>query len=181
MIVVAIIGILAAVAIPGFMQYIKNSKTSEAKTNINSVTKGALSYFEEEHVDADGMGASTKKYPEGSATMGTSADASTIGKKTAITASAGSTGSAVWSKLKVNVTAPIYYYYNYTGTTTSGRSRFQISATASLSSAKDSLFCMNGNADGELSALITSDTGADVTVGSITCKANTATPVAFNE
>ena len=29
MIVVAIIGILAAVAIPGFMQYIKSSKTSD--------------------------------------------------------------------------------------------------------------------------------------------------------
>ena len=31
MIGVAIIGILAAVAVPGFMKYIKDSKTSEAK------------------------------------------------------------------------------------------------------------------------------------------------------
>ena len=54
MIVVAIIGILAAVAIPGFMQYIKNSKTSEAKTNLNSIGKGALAWFQAEHYSADG-------------------------------------------------------------------------------------------------------------------------------
>ena len=55
MIVVAIIGILAAVAVPGFMRYIKDSKTSEAKDNMKAIADGALSYFETEH-DYDGKG-----------------------------------------------------------------------------------------------------------------------------
>ncbi|MGM0609250.1 MAG: type IV pilin protein [Candidatus Muiribacteriota bacterium] len=37
MIVVAIIGILAAIAIPNFMQYQLKSKTTEAKTNIGAI------------------------------------------------------------------------------------------------------------------------------------------------
>ncbi|MEZ4468229.1 MAG: prepilin-type N-terminal cleavage/methylation domain-containing protein, partial [bacterium] len=41
MIVVAIIGILAAVAIPAFMRYIRNSKTSEATINLRKIFDGA--------------------------------------------------------------------------------------------------------------------------------------------
>jgi prepilin-type N-terminal cleavage/methylation domain-containing protein len=41
MIVVAIIGILAAVAIPAFLEYMKRSKTTEASLNLNKVGKAA--------------------------------------------------------------------------------------------------------------------------------------------
>ncbi len=54
MIVVAIIGILAAVAIPAFMQYIRRSKTSEATMNIRKVYDGAVTYFTEDHIARDG-------------------------------------------------------------------------------------------------------------------------------
>ena len=64
MIVVAIIGILAAVAIPGFMSYIAKSKTTEANTNLKSIADGALSYWQAEHpADAAGMSVNTKIYP----------------------------------------------------------------------------------------------------------------------
>ena len=46
MIVVAIIGILAAVAIPAFMKYIKKSKNSEAKINVERIYNGSKTYFE---------------------------------------------------------------------------------------------------------------------------------------
>jgi prepilin-type N-terminal cleavage/methylation domain-containing protein len=49
MIVVAIIGILAAVAIPAFINYMKRAKTSEAAVNLKSITEGAMSYFDGEH------------------------------------------------------------------------------------------------------------------------------------
>src|SRR5205814_7177574 len=49
MIVVAIIGILAAVAIPAFMKYIRRSKTTEATMNIRKLFDSSVSYFEEEH------------------------------------------------------------------------------------------------------------------------------------
>ena len=47
MIVVAIIGILAAVAIPAFMEYMKKGKRSEALVQINRLTKSAKAYYVE--------------------------------------------------------------------------------------------------------------------------------------
>ena len=44
MIVVAIIGILAAIAIPNFLRYQLRSKTSEAKTNIGAIRTGLQSF-----------------------------------------------------------------------------------------------------------------------------------------
>jgi type IV pilus assembly protein PilA len=49
MIVVAILGILAALAIPAFIQYVRRSKTAEASTNLNSLFKHAATYFTTEH------------------------------------------------------------------------------------------------------------------------------------
>jgi type IV pilus assembly protein PilA len=49
MIVVAILGILAAVAIPAFINYMKRAKTSEACVNLKSIAEGAMSYYDAEH------------------------------------------------------------------------------------------------------------------------------------
>jgi type IV pilus assembly protein PilA len=49
MIVVAIIGILAAIAIPAFVNYVKRSKTSEAGANLKAMFTGAASYYEREN------------------------------------------------------------------------------------------------------------------------------------
>lgn len=46
MIVVAIIGVLAAVAIPAYMNFTKKAKTAEATTNLGAIYQGARSYFE---------------------------------------------------------------------------------------------------------------------------------------
>src|SRR5262245_44651133 len=61
MIVVAILGILAALAIPAFIGYVRRSKTSEATGNLNSLFKSAASYFSAER-SARGIGASTSSY-----------------------------------------------------------------------------------------------------------------------
>ena len=47
MIVVAIIGILAALAIPDFMKMLAKSKQSEAKTNLGAIFTGQVSYHGE--------------------------------------------------------------------------------------------------------------------------------------
>ena len=47
MIVVAIIGILAAIAIPNFLQFQLRSKTGEAKTNIAAIRTAEEGYFAE--------------------------------------------------------------------------------------------------------------------------------------
>jgi type IV pilus assembly protein PilA len=49
MIVIAIIGILAAIAIPNFLRYQAKTKQSEAKTNLSAVFSEQVSYFGEEN------------------------------------------------------------------------------------------------------------------------------------
>jgi len=49
MIVVAIIGILAAIAIPAFVNYVKRSKTSETGSNLKALFQGAAAYYEAEN------------------------------------------------------------------------------------------------------------------------------------
>ena len=171
MIVVAIIGILAAVAIPGFMQYIKNSKTSEAKTNLNSLTKGALSYYESEHYSKDGLNAYSKQYPLNTkgATAGVAASSNTVGQKsnpvTTISSVKGTGNDAesfeTFKQLNFEIKSPVYYYYYYKSKGMSGSgsettyaiSTFIASATASLSDNQDSLFCLSGDHAGQVTAI----------------------------
>jgi len=47
MIVVAIIGILAAIAIPNFLQFRLKAKTSEAKSNLGAMRSTEVAYFAE--------------------------------------------------------------------------------------------------------------------------------------
>ncbi len=54
MVVLAIIGILASVAIPMLLQYIKKSKVSEVSLNIRKIYDGELSYYAEDHVSTTG-------------------------------------------------------------------------------------------------------------------------------
>ena len=53
MIVVAIIGILAAIAIPNFLKFQAKSKQSEAKSNLGAVFTGELAYFGEQNKYGD--------------------------------------------------------------------------------------------------------------------------------
>ena len=48
MIVVAIIGILSAIAIPAFIGYIRRSKTAEATSNLKLLYTGAAAYYAQE-------------------------------------------------------------------------------------------------------------------------------------
>ena len=64
MIVVAIIGILAAVAIPAFMKYIRRSKTTEAIMNVRRMYDAAVAYYESEHATSDGA-IIRKQFPYG--------------------------------------------------------------------------------------------------------------------
>jgi type IV pilus assembly protein PilA len=55
MVVVAILGILAAIAIPAFIIYVRRSKTAEAGQNLASMFKDAAAYMAQEHADQNLM------------------------------------------------------------------------------------------------------------------------------
>jgi prepilin-type N-terminal cleavage/methylation domain-containing protein len=67
MIVVAIIGILAAVAVPAFTKYIRKSRTAEAVSHLSKEWAGSLTYYEADHMIGGGT-VLTKEFPGPSAT-----------------------------------------------------------------------------------------------------------------
>jgi prepilin-type N-terminal cleavage/methylation domain-containing protein len=54
MIVVAIIGLLAAIAIPAFGRYVRRARTSEAVGQLNRLWLGSITYYEADHFVQNG-------------------------------------------------------------------------------------------------------------------------------
>ena len=113
MIVVAIIGILAAVAIPAFMKYIKKSKTTEARQFVKKIYEGAREYYLD--TPQPGVSPIPAQFP------GT--DGSTEGPTPILTAcctaggkcapSAAQWATPGWNALKFSVDDPSYFAYSY--------------------------------------------------------------------
>ena len=77
MIVVAIIGILAAIAIPNFLRYQAKTKQSEAKSNLGSIFTTMVTYFGEEDTYASSI-ANLGWAPEGTTRYAYSVSAGTV-------------------------------------------------------------------------------------------------------
>jgi prepilin-type N-terminal cleavage/methylation domain-containing protein len=54
MIVVAIVAILAAIAMPSMSRYVKRARTAEALAHLNKIASGAVAYYNTEHADGAG-------------------------------------------------------------------------------------------------------------------------------
>ena len=102
MIVVAILGILAALAIPAFIGYVRRSKTSEATGNLNSLFKSAASYFSQER-SAQGLTGGVASY----CTVGNTTMSPTTPKATKGRFSAGANTNALGFKIAD------FVYYGY--------------------------------------------------------------------
>jgi type IV pilus assembly protein PilA len=123
MIVVAIIGILAAIAIPAFINYVKRSKTSEAGANLKSLFQGAAAYYDAENwqqgmVTVGGTAAASTHCTIGNAAMdGNPSDAKRVIDWQA------ETNAAEFAALNFAAADPLYFDYNVTeadGTTNCG-------------------------------------------------------------
>ena len=130
MIVVAIIGILAAVAIPAFMKYIRRSKTTEATMNIRKLFDSSVSYFEEEHADRTGQ-IVPKQFPTAQlATPAVNGCCGQAGDKCAPGASQWASQS--WNALNFSIDDPHYYWYTYDSLGTDSTSQFTARANGNL-------------------------------------------------
>ena len=124
MIVVAIIGILAAVAIPAFVKYIRKSKSAEAGQNLSKIVQGGVVYFDVDHADSAGN-VLPKCFVNGGA-AGTYVDSNatpTVGccpQKCLPSADywnhATNVHGSGWKALAFSISDPHYYTYRYVGT-----------------------------------------------------------------
>ncbi len=111
MIVVAIIGILAAIAIPAFINYVKRSKTSEAPANLKALFTGAQAYYQAERntmrgvvMATDGIVADTRCVTSAALAP----DAIPAGVKTVVDWTA---QEPDWGALNFTVSDPLLYQY----------------------------------------------------------------------
>ncbi len=110
MIVVAIIGILAAVAIPAFLEYMKRGKTTEASLNLNKIGKAAKRVKGEIGTYAVEAGA---MLPHASGTCcGDSGGTAQVNNKCTPAPDTFSDGAG-WSHLEFSVDEPSIYNYQY--------------------------------------------------------------------
>jgi type IV pilus assembly protein PilA len=105
MIVVVILGILAAVAIPAFTRYVKRSKTSEATGNIAKIYQGETAYFNQSSEQSTASFATAATTPAGAPSA-----SKFPAQPTNFTSNSG------WSAIGFSVDAPLYYQYTATGT-----------------------------------------------------------------
>ena len=118
MIVVAIIGILAAVAIPAFLKYIRRSKTIEATMNLRKMYDGCVAYYVGEHADINGVIAN-KVFPANGPTVPPLATLTAVmatGMRYPSTPSDWKQGG--WTALDFSVSDPQYFAYTFTNTST---------------------------------------------------------------
>jgi type IV pilus assembly protein PilA len=132
MIVVAIIGVLAALAIYGVRRYLASAKTSEAKNTIGAVARNGEAAYQRETTASQivGEGASSQAASHAVCAVGggvppsgpvPGAMSSVQGKKYQPDSTPGKdfeTGDDLngWKCLKFSINSPIYYQYDYTTT-----------------------------------------------------------------
>ena len=114
MIVVAIIGILAAVAVPAFMKYIRRSKTTEALMNIRKLFDSQITYYESEHATSDGS-ILAKQFTHNVPYTPTTKCCTNPGEKCAPSPSIWNDTHGVWAALNFSVDDPHYYQYKTGG------------------------------------------------------------------
>lgn len=121
MIVVAIVGILAALAIYGVSKYMKSAKTAEARNSLGQMAKDASAAFNREKMKAGVMTAgestavsntlcqgATATVPDGIGKVKGSKYQSQASEWNADNSSKG------WQCLKFSMSEPQYFLYNYT-------------------------------------------------------------------
>ncbi|WP_437683721.1 pilin [Sorangium sp. So ce131] len=123
MIVVAIIGVLAALAIYGVTRYLASAKTSEAKNTVGAISRAAAGAYEREsappQILANGASAQSSQALCESADAVPAALTDVANRKYQPNTAPNTdfdtgTDQEGWRCLKFSMSQPVYYQYNYT-------------------------------------------------------------------
>jgi len=121
MIVVAIIGILAAVAVPAFMDYIKRSKRVEASLQLNKIGRSAKRVYSENAAYVVGTAGQLPLHPgSGGCCGGPNNHCAAVPTSFA--------ADPIWRQLDFQIDEDSLFYYDYTGALTT----FTAKATGDL-------------------------------------------------
>jgi prepilin-type N-terminal cleavage/methylation domain-containing protein len=115
MIVVAIIGILAAVAIPAFMDYMKRSKKTEAALQLNKIGKADKRAYAESASFVVGVAPVTPSPPGGGTGV---ACCGGPNNHCDVDLTPGGFGNPTWKKLDFQMEEPSLFVYSYNGAAT---------------------------------------------------------------
>jgi type IV pilus assembly protein PilA len=141
MIIVSILGVLASVAIPAYLTYIKRSKTSEVSLNIKNVFMGAVSYFDGEHSGTQTGVTYTHFLPE--TISFTPADPAAGSKFSIISHAVDFADSTGWTALGFAPNENFYYQYEWANADCAGaqcQEGDQVTAGAQGNLDSDSIF-----------------------------------------
>jgi type IV pilus assembly protein PilA len=128
MIVVAIVGVLAALAIYGVNKYVKNAKTAEARAAVSRLAKDATTAYARPKMKGDVLTAgdsteSTVLLCKAAVTVPTDKTkiaAKKYQSKSSDWTDTDTTGATGWPCLRFSMSDPQYYMYGYSATVAGG-------------------------------------------------------------
>lgn len=154
MVTIVILGLLAAIAIPTYFDFVSDAKKAEAQENLRLIGDGALAYYQSENVDTTSWTYFTKEFP--SYTSDCTAGANPQGFK--VTPESTDWALWIWEDLNFQIYKPHYFQYCYAPGSTA--KSFSARADASLegTGSVDTRYCMRGFTD-------TSNADLPITIG----------------
>lgn len=133
MVVVAIMGLLAAVAIPAFTKYLRTANTVEAVTNLGKIYNGAVAYYAKDWSARTGESVPSQ-FPNTAPRGGTPPQNSCCGGASGdrCPPDLGDWNHTTWKALNFAISEAHYYWYKFESDGTGVDARFSASAEGDL-------------------------------------------------
>jgi type II secretory pathway pseudopilin PulG len=137
MVVVAIIGVLAAVAVPTFMRNARKAKTTEAIVNIRKMFEGARAYYEQDMNSRGTIASIPKQFPDSGTGMFPINPAPALGTCCSHAGKKCAPTSSWWNgkgfqALMFSMDDPHYFSYGYLAGGTDLTAQFAVAAYGDL-------------------------------------------------
>ncbi|MGC6417288.1 MAG: type IV pilin protein [Bradymonadia bacterium] len=132
MIVVTILGILAAIAIPAFNRSVRRSKTSEAVVNLRRMFDGAVTSYQDEQVTRDGAVLPPRFPLTSPLSPAENSCCQTNPTSGRCAGNAESFAHSTWHKLGFSLSDPHFYWYTFESRGEGGGAHFTARANGNL-------------------------------------------------